>query len=141
MQNTLILVIGHLILILLKKIDRKGNSKMKNCEECIHFYECDNTGFYKMCLPSMKFFTDNNTINITVYRDTFEDFWNNPNMGDNNIADIIVSVDFAKQYWKENQAEYYKTFEDFYCNYTCDDTEDFYQYASERKAILDIERW
>lgn len=92
-----------------------------------------------MCLPSMKFFTDNNTINITVYRDTFEDFWNNPDMDNNNIADIIVSVDFAKQYWKENQAEHYKTFEDFYYNYTCDNTEDFYQYASERKAILDIE--
>lgn len=96
---------------------------------------------YNQIKRKLEYEENTDTIKIGVYRDTFEDFWNNPNMGNNNIADIVVSVDFAKQYWKENQAEHYKTFEDFYCNHTCDDTEDFYQYASEQDAILDIERW
>ena len=26
----------------------------KNCESCVHFYECDNMGMYEECLPDMK---------------------------------------------------------------------------------------
>lgn len=35
---------------------------MKNCENCIHFYECDNMGIYEECLPDMKYYEekDNN---------------------------------------------------------------------------------
>ena len=31
---------------------------MKKCENCIHFYECDNTGFYEECLPDMKHYEE-----------------------------------------------------------------------------------
>lgn len=31
---------------------------MKNCENCIHFYECDNMGMYEECLPSMKYYKE-----------------------------------------------------------------------------------
>lgn len=82
-----------------------------------------------------------NIINIAVYRDTFEDFWSKPEMDDTNIAEVYVSIDFARQYWNERLTEAYNTFDDFLDNFTCDDTEDFYEYASERNAIIRIERW
>lgn len=31
---------------------------MKNCENCIHFYECDNMGTYEDCLPDMKYYEE-----------------------------------------------------------------------------------
>ena len=31
---------------------------MKNCEKCIHFYECDNMGTYEECLPDMKYYEE-----------------------------------------------------------------------------------
>lgn len=31
---------------------------MKDCENCIHFYECDNMETYEECLPEMKYYED-----------------------------------------------------------------------------------
>lgn len=30
----------------------------ENCENCIHFYECDNIGIYEECLPDMKYYEE-----------------------------------------------------------------------------------
>lgn len=31
---------------------------MKECENCIRFYECDNMGIYEECLPEMKHYEE-----------------------------------------------------------------------------------
>ena len=31
---------------------------MKDCGNCIHFYECDNMGTYEECLPDMKYYDE-----------------------------------------------------------------------------------
>lgn len=31
---------------------------MKNCENCIHFYECDNMRIYEECMPDMKYYEE-----------------------------------------------------------------------------------
>ena len=60
------------------------------------------------------------------------------NIADNNISYVKVTRDFAKNYWEERQSEYYTTFDEFLDNYTCDDTVDFYKYAKEHDAIIEI---
>ena len=74
---------------------------------------------------------------ITVYKDTImqhDDDWN--------LSDIQVTEEFAKQYYaecKKNSECEWKSYEEFMNNFTADDTEDFYKYAREHKAILRIE--
>ena len=74
------------------------------------------------------------TILIAVYKDTIS----RKNIADNNISYVKVTRDFAKNYWEERQSEYYTTFDEFLDNYTCDDTVDFYKYAKEHDAIIEI---
>ena len=31
---------------------------MRDCENCIHFYECNNMGTYEECLPDMKYYEE-----------------------------------------------------------------------------------
>lgn len=40
---------------------------MKNCENCIHFYECDNMGTYEECLPDMKYYEEIKKDKVHIY--------------------------------------------------------------------------
>ena len=79
----------------------------------------------------------NKRIWISVYRDTIE-----KHNKDWNLSDILVTENFAKQYYNERIATLeeneYKNYQDFISEYTCDDTEDFYKYAKEHDAIIEI---
>lgn len=76
------------------------------------------------------------TVWITVYKDTIKQ-----HDDDSNLVDIEVTVDFSKQYFdeciKRSDCEW-QTYEEFMDNFTADDTENFYEYAVKRNAILDI---
>lgn len=76
------------------------------------------------------------TIWICVYRDTIEE-----HNASTNLTEVLVTKEFAEQYVKERLSEYYNTFEDFWNEYTADDTEDFYDYAMKHNAVLDKENW
>ena len=84
------------------------------------------------------------TVWITVYADTVPG-----HEEDDGFINIEVTKDFARQYYEETQdksctwgnisKDHYDCFEDWNEDYICDDTMNFYDYASERNAILDIE--
>lgn len=80
----------------------------------------------------------NKNIWIEVYRDTIE-----RHDKDWNLSDILVSREFAEQYYNEcittDEDNLYETFEEFLSEYTCDDTEDFYEYAKHHNAIIELE--
>lgn len=77
------------------------------------------------------------TIWICVYRDTIEEFDDNCN-----LTEVQVTKEFAKQYFKDcGKSEYFKDFEEFYEEYTADDTEDFWAYATEHNAVIAKENW
>ena len=74
---------------------------------------------------------------ITVYKDTIKQ-----HCDCDNLSDIQVSEEFAKQYFdecKKNTDCEWKTYEEFMNNFTADDTEDFYEYAKKHNAILEID--
>lgn len=73
---------------------------------------------------------------ICVYRDTIEEHDN-----DNNLTEIQVTKEFAEQYVKECKSEYFNSFNDFWIEYTADDTEDFYDYAMKHNAVIQMENW
>ena len=74
---------------------------------------------------------------ICVYRDTIEEHDDNWN-----LTDVQVTMEFAEQYFKEcNKKEYFKDLEDFLTEYTADDTEDFYWYATKHNAVIDKHNW
>ena len=70
---------------------------------------------------------------ICVYRDTVEEHNEN-----DNLAEILVTENFAKQYFNERFAEDGLTFNDFLNEYTADWTEDFYSYAMKHNAVIEI---
>ena len=77
---------------------------------------------------------------ICVYRDTIEkhdDDWN--------LTEVQVTREFAEQYFKEcvesREWNEWKTFNDFWIEYTADDTEDFYDYAMKHNAVIQLENW
>lgn len=70
---------------------------------------------------------------ISVYRDTIE-----KHNEDINMAEIYVTEEFSRKYWNKFQKDNYETYEEFINNYICDDTEDFYNYAKENDAIIQI---
>lgn len=78
---------------------------------------------------------------ICVFRDTveeLEDDWQT------NLSEILVTEDFARQYFEECCAEQYDEsidFENWIMNYDASDTEDFYEYAMKHNAVIDIEHW
>ena len=76
------------------------------------------------------------TMWIGVNRNTIEE-----HEEDSNIAFVLVTKDFVKQYFNDCQKEYYDSMEDFLNEYITDDTEDFYDYAVEHNAVLDWEVW
>ena len=71
---------------------------------------------------------------ICVYRDTIEE-----HEDDWNLTEIQVTKEFAEQYVKERKSEYFDSFNDFWIEYTADDTEDFYDYAMEHNAVIQME--
>lgn len=71
-----------------------------------------------------------NTIWIEVYRDTIEE-----HDEDDNLSEILVTEDFAKKYVNECVGD---DFDDWFEGYTADNTMDFYQYAKEHDAIIEI---
>ena len=75
-----------------------------------------------------------NEIWICVYRDTIEE-----HDEVNNLSYVLVTKDFAKQYFNERQKEFYDSMEDFLNEYTADETQDFYKYALEYDAVIAIE--
>ena len=76
------------------------------------------------------------TIWICVYRDTIEE-----HNASTNLTEILVTKEFAEQYVKECLNEYFNTFEDFWDEYTADDTEDFYRYAMKHNAVIETMNW
>ena len=71
---------------------------------------------------------------ICVYRDTIEE-----HDEIDNLAYIEVTMDFLKQYVRERQNGLFNDSEEFLNEYTADNTEDFYEYAMEHDAIINIE--
>ena len=76
---------------------------------------------------------DMNIIGIEVYRDTIED-----HDEDNNLSKIFVTKEFAEKYYNERISHYNETFKSWIISYTADETEDFYQYAKEHNAIIEV---
>lgn len=75
---------------------------------------------------------------IVVYRDTIE-----KHNEDNNLSAILVSEDFVEQYFNEcisNKLDYTMSLGDWLIEYTADETMDFYQYAKEHNAIIEIQQ-
>lgn len=76
---------------------------------------------------------------ICVYRDTIEE-----HDEDDNLAEILVSEDFAEQYFNECISKNYDetiVFWNWVMNYDANDTMDFYQYAKEHNAIIEIRHY
>ena len=73
------------------------------------------------------------TIWICVYRDTLEQ-----HDEDDNLSEVLVTKEFAEKYFNERFAEDGLTFENFLDEYTADWTEDFYGYAMEHKAVIEV---
>ena len=79
------------------------------------------------------------TMWITVYRDRIEKYdedW------DCNLASVLVTKEFAEQYIQElGKNKYFNSLEDFLNEYTADDTDDFYEYAINHNAVIEVENW
>lgn len=73
---------------------------------------------------------------ICVYRDTIEE-----HDEVENLADVQVTVEFVKQYVEERQSGIFNDLEEFFNEYTADNTEDFYEYAKAHGAVLAVENW
>ena len=74
------------------------------------------------------------TVGICVYRDTIEE-----HDEVNNLSYVEVTIDFLVPYVRERQSGLFKDLEKFLDEYTADDTEDFYEYAIEHKAVIAVE--
>ena len=70
---------------------------------------------------------------ICVYRDTIEE-----HDEDDNLAEVLVTNDFFEQYFKECLANDWKSVDEFLDEYTADSTEDFYSYAMEHNAVIEV---
>ena len=71
---------------------------------------------------------------VCVYRDTIE-----RHDEVDNLAYVEVTMDFLEQYVRERQDGLFKDLEEFLNEYTADNTEDFYEYAMEHGAVLQVE--
>lgn len=71
------------------------------------------------------------TISICVYRDTIKEH----NCIDN-LAEVVVTLSFFKQYFNEYQSMYFDDIDEFLNEYTADNTEDFYEYAMKNNAVI-----
>lgn len=73
---------------------------------------------------------------ICVYRDTIEEHDESEN-----LTEVLVTKDFAEQYFNERQSKVFDSMEEFLNEYTADDTEDFYEYAMNHNAVIQTENW
>lgn len=71
---------------------------------------------------------------VCVYRDTVE-----KHDEVDNLAYVQVTMDFLAKYVRERQDGFFKDVEEFLNEYTADNTEDFYEYAMEHGAVLQVE--
>lgn len=71
---------------------------------------------------------------VCVYRDTVEE-----HDEVNNLAYVQVTMNFLAKYVRERQKGFFKDLEEFLNEYTADNTEDFYEYAKEHGAVLQVE--
>lgn len=71
---------------------------------------------------------------VCVYRDTVEE-----HDEVNNLAYVQVTMNFLAKYVRERQVGLFKDLEEFLNEYTADNTEDFYEYANEHGAVLQVE--
>ena len=83
---------------------------------------------------------NDNKVWICVYRETIEE-----HNDDRNLTEVQVTREFAKRYFNDrfstDSCNPYETFEEFYNEYTADDTLDFYTYAMKHNAIIAMENW
>lgn len=73
---------------------------------------------------------------ICVYRDTIEE-----HDEVDNLAEVLVAKEFAEQYFNERILEGEDDeliFKGFLNEYTADWTEDFYEYAKEHNAVIEV---
>lgn len=78
---------------------------------------------------------------ICVFRDTVEELEDDWQI---NLSEILVTEDFARQYFEEYCAEQYDEhidFDNWIMNYDASETEDFYKYAKEHNAVIDVKHW
>ena len=73
---------------------------------------------------------------ICVYRDTIEEHGES-----RNLTEVLVTTEFAEQYFNECQSNVFDSMEDFLNEYTADDTQDFYEYAMKHNAVIETENW
>lgn len=113
-------------------------------------FEFDGRKDFFKYYPNLKSYReDKEKIWICVYRDTIE-----KHNKDCNLSEILVSMDFANQYYEEvikpsfkennmteNDIEWKNASEFWKAYHTADDTEDFYEYADKHKAIIKIKHW
>lgn len=71
---------------------------------------------------------------ICVYRDTIEE-----HDEIDNLAYVQVTMDFLAKYVTERQDGLFEGLEEFLNEYTADNTEDFYKYAMEHGAVIQVE--
>lgn len=70
---------------------------------------------------------------VCVYRDTVEE-----HDEVDNLAYVEVTMEFLDKYVKERKKGF-ENLEEFLNEYTADTTEDFYEYAMEHGAVIDIQ--
>lgn len=74
---------------------------------------------------------------ICVYRDTIEEHDEHIN-----LAEVLVTKEFAEQYFKEcGKNKYYDNFEEFLNEHIADETDDFYDYAMKHNAVIEVRNW
>lgn len=73
---------------------------------------------------------------ICVYRDTIEEHDESEN-----LTEVLVTKEFAEQYFNECQSKVFDSMEEFLNEYTADHTEDFYEYAMKHNAVIKTENW
>ena len=71
---------------------------------------------------------------ICVYRDTIEE-----HDEIDNLAYVQVTKEFVEQYVKERQNGLFESLEEFFDEYTADNTEEFYEYAMAHGAVIAVE--
>ena len=71
---------------------------------------------------------------VCVYRDTIEE-----HDEIDNLAYVQVTKEFVEQYVKERQNGLFESLEEFFDEYTADNTEDFYEYAMKHGAVIAVE--
>lgn len=70
---------------------------------------------------------------VCVYRDTIEE-----HDEVDNLAYVEVTKKFLELYVREQQGGFFKDVEEFLNEYTADNTEDFYEFAMEYGAVIQV---